>query len=151
MMKKLVFIFISILLVGQVFMAAPETAFSGDNPKQKGSGPPPSPVAVAKVTRGILAPHENFTGSIYFHEVTDLSSETSGRVEGTLFEEGEVVRKGQVLLRVNAEILEKSIAETIGSYEETGVNLEKSRLDLERIKKLFSLDSIAAQTYDDYR
>ncbi len=148
--KKKIIILITILLTA-ISVTSGDWVFPQEKGKKKGMAPPPSPVVVAKITKGAIAPHQDFTGSVFFHTVSDLSSEVSGKVDEVFFEEGDRVKKNQVLLQLNSEVLEKRLDVISANYEEALVELEKSKLDLKRIKKLFKEDSVAEQTFDDYR
>ncbi len=114
-------------------------------------GMPPALVVVSQVKTGMLSPYAEFTGSVYFSQVSDLSSEVSGSVNEVLFEEGQAVKQGQTLLKMDSEILEKRMEVVVANYEEARTELEKSQIDLKRIENLYREESVAEQTYDDYR
>lgn len=142
------------LILGFTMMAATPLAGKGEaQPKKDGGNkqPPPAQVVVSVVKTGILAPHAEFTGSVYFSEVSDLSSEVSGRIDEVLFEEGDFVKEGQVLLKMNADILQERVEVKVANYEESRTELEKAKLDLKRIENLYRQDAVAEQTFDDYR
>jgi RND family efflux transporter MFP subunit len=112
---------------------------------------PPAMVVISPVKRGLLAPHGDYTGSVYFSEVSDVSGEVSGIVEKISFDEGQLVKKGHVLLKLNSEILQKRLEALSATYEESQTELEKTKIDFTRIENLFKQESVAEQTYDDYR
>jgi len=120
------------------------------NSQDKG-GPPPALVSVSKIREGMIAPHTQFVGTVYYPEVSEVSSEVSGSAVKVSFEEGHRVRKGDVLVRLDAEILEKTLAATRATHEQTLAELERAILDLKRIEKLYREESIAEQVYDENR
>ncbi|UCG05123.1 MAG: efflux RND transporter periplasmic adaptor subunit [Desulfobacterales bacterium] len=121
--------------------------WSQDKPK----GPPPANVTVAEVKNGMVAPQAEFVGTVYYQEVSDVASELSGLVETVSFEEGQRVKKGQILVQLGSEILGKDLQATKSSYEQVLAELEIARIDLTRKEKLFKRKSIAEQTYDEER
>ncbi len=121
--------------------------WSQDKPK----GPPPANVTVAEVKNGMVAPQAEFIGTVYYQEVSDVASELSGLVETVSFEEGQRVKKRQILVQLGSEILGKDLQATKSSYEQVLAELEIARIDLTRKEKLFKRKSIAEQTYDEER
>jgi RND family efflux transporter MFP subunit len=121
--------------------------WSQDKPK----GPPPASITVAEVKNGMLAPQAEFIGTVYYQEVSDVASEISGLAEAVKFEEGQRVKKGQILVQLGSEILRKNHQATVSTYEQVLSELEIARIDLIRKEKLFKRKSIAEQTYDEER
>ena len=112
---------------------------------------PPALVAVSGVREGMVVPRTEFVGTVYYPEVSEVSSEVSGSVAQVNFNEGQRVRKGDVLVRLDADLLEKTLASTRALHGQTLAELEKANLDLERIEKLYREESIAEQVYDENR
>ncbi len=125
-------------------------AVTHGNAQDKG-GPPPALVSVSKIREGMIAPRTEFVGTVYYPEVSEVSSEVSGSVVTVSFEEGHRVRKGDVLVRLDAEILTKTLAATRASHGQTLAELERAVLDLSRIEKLYREESIAEAVYDENR
>ena len=118
---------------------------------QEGGGPPPALVAVSAVREGMVVPRAEFVGTVYFPEVSEVSSEVNGSVMQVSFEEGQRVRKGAVLVRLDADLLEKTLVSTRALHGQTLAELERATLDLRRIEKLYREESIAEQVYDENR
>ena len=118
---------------------------------QEGGGPPPALVAVSGVREGMIVPRTEFVGTVYYPEVSEVSSEVNGNVQQVTFDEGQRVRKGDVLVRLDADLLEKTLVSTRALHAQTLAELEKATLDLKRIEKLYREESIAEQVYDENR
>ncbi len=118
---------------------------------QEKGGPPPALVAVSEIREGMIDPQAEFVGTVYYPEVSEVSSEVSGSVVEVRFEEGHRVRKEDVLVRLDWDLLEKTLQSTRATHEQTLAELERATLDLKRIEKLFREDSIAEQVYDENR
>ncbi|RMD58763.1 MAG: efflux RND transporter periplasmic adaptor subunit [Nitrospirae bacterium] len=108
-------------------------------------------VKVAKVKKGFITPEAEFIGTVYYKEVSDIASEVEGIVENVYIEEGERVKKGDVLVKLNADILEKKLKSMRASLEEILANIEKEELDLKRIEALYKKKFASAQLYDEKR
>ncbi len=118
---------------------------------QSKAQPPPSPVVVSKVERGTVQPQSTWVGTAYFVEVSEVAAELSGKVEKVHFEEGDRVKRGEVLVELDTALREKELAASKAMYQEAEAELRKKELDFERIEKLYKSGSVAQQTYDDTR
>jgi len=114
-------------------------------------GIPPANVSVAKIQTGIIAPQNEFIATVFYQEISDTAAEISGLVAVVHFEEGQRVKKGQVLVELGSEILRKRLQSTTASFEQVLSELEIARIDLARRKKLFEKKSISEQSYDENR
>lgn len=119
--------------------------------EEKPKGPPPANVAVSIIKSGKVAPQTEFIGTVFYEEVSDVASELSGLVEVVRFEEGQRVKKGQVLIQLGSDLLEKSLRATTATYEQALSDLEIARIEFMRREKLFKTKAISEQSYDEYR
>jgi len=110
---------------------------------------PPANVVVSKVTHGTIEPEQEFIGTVYYREVSDVSAEVSGRVEIITFEEGQRINDGETLVKLDSELLEKKLQAKEASYEEILLDLERAQNDLERIGNLYKKKIVAEKEYDD--
>ena len=117
--------------------------------QQKAQQPPPASVSVAKVTRGQVAPQSEFIATIFYREISDTAAEVSGLVEMVHFEEGQRVRKGQILVELGSDILRKRLQASTASFEQILSELEIAGIDLKRREQLFKKNSISKQSYDE--
>jgi RND family efflux transporter MFP subunit len=119
--------------------------------QEKPKGLPPANVSVATVKAGVVAPQAEFIGTVFFQEVSDVASELSGLVEVVRFEEGQRIKKGQVLIELGSDLLNKRLRATSATYEQALSELEIARIELKRREKLFKTKSISEQSYDENR
>jgi membrane fusion protein (multidrug efflux system) len=113
------------------------------------AGRPPATVVVSEVKSGSITPHAEFVGTVYYVEVSDVAAESRGRIEVVNVEEGHRVEKGDILVKLNSELLQKTLQGTIASHEEVVANLEKARSDLTRIENLYRKQVVPEQLYDE--
>ncbi len=112
---------------------------------------PPANVVVSEVTTGTIAPEDEFIGTVYYPEVSDVSAEVNGTVEIIQFEEGQRIRKGEVLVKLDTDLLEKDLQAKVASYEQILSDLERARRDFGRAQNLYEKKIIAEKNYDDQR
>ena len=110
---------------------------------------PPASVSVAKVVKGQVVPQSEFIATIFYQEISNTASEVSGLVEKVHFEEGQRVKKGQILVELGSAILRKRLQATTASFEQSLSELEIAGIDLKRREKLFEKKSISKQSYDE--
>lgn len=118
--------------------------------EKKPKGPPPAMVVVSTINSGKIAPDAEFIGTVYYREVSEVASEVSGKVKTVNFEEGDRVKSGDLLLKIDSAILGKEIKARKASREEVGAELENARLDLKRAEGLHSEELLSDKDYDRY-
>jgi RND family efflux transporter MFP subunit len=126
--KNLIALFIITLLCFSTAVYAQE----GDS-----QGPPPAQVVVSEVSSGMIAPENEFIGTVYYQEVSDVACEVDGKVEEVRFEEGQRVKKGTELVKLNSDLLMS--------------DLNKAELDFKRAENLYKEELITEQVYDERR
>ncbi len=114
-------------------------------------GMPPAKVVVSDVKTGIVAEKYEFIGNVYYVEVSDVASEVNGKVESVSFEEGQRVKKGDILVGLSSDLLEKQLVATRASHEQVLIEGKKAVLDLKRIENLIKQGSVSEQLYDEHR
>jgi RND family efflux transporter MFP subunit len=119
--------------------------------QEKPAGPPPANVSLAGVEVGMVAPRAEFIGTVFFEEVSEVASEVEGLVEAVQFEDGQRVKKDQILVELGSELLQKSQQATVASFEQVLTQLEIARIELGRKEKLFQRQSVSQSAYDEDR
>jgi len=136
-------------LIPLILICASPALLTAKNSKKEQM--PPANVVVSKVTHGTIEPEQEFIGTVYYREVSDVSAEVSGRVEIITFEEGQRTKEGETLVKLDSELLEKKIQAKEASYEEILSDLERAQHDLERIENLYKKEIVAEKEYEDQR
>jgi RND family efflux transporter MFP subunit len=80
-----------------------------------------------------------------------VAAEVNGRIETVNFEEGHRLKGGSLLVRLNADLLIKTLQGMKASYEQALSDLEKARSDLQRIESLYRKQVVPEQVYDEHR
>jgi RND family efflux transporter MFP subunit len=120
--------------------------------QEKGpAGRPPAPVVVSEVRAGQISPEAEYVGTVFYPEVSDVAAESNGRIETVNFEDGQRVKRGDLLVRINSDLLEKTLQGTIASHEEVLAELGRAKADLNRIESLYQKKVVPEQLYDENR
>ena len=98
---------------------------------------PPANVVVSGAVTGMVTPESEFIGTVYYHEVSEVACEVSGKVETMNFEEGQRVKEGVDLVKLNSDLLMS--------------DLNKAELDFKRAENLYKEDLISEQSFDESR
>ena len=99
----------------------------------------------------MVAPQSEFIATIFYQEISETASETSGLATDVSFEEGLRVKKGQILVTLGSDILRKRLKAAKLKYEQVLSELEIARIDLKRRQALYEKKSISEQAYDENR
>lgn len=84
------------------------------------------PVEVADVTKRDLSETLSLVGSLAPNETAQIRAEISGQVLAVLFDEGQQVKKGQVLLRIDDSELRAQLAQAEARFHLAELNLKRS-------------------------
>ena len=112
---------------------------------------PPAHVATSKSFSGQVAPESSYIGTVYFSETSDVASEVSGKIVRVDVEEGDVVKKGDILIRLSSDLLNTEILAAQSAYAEAKANYDLARRNDQRITKLFESGSVHEGEYDSKR
>jgi RND family efflux transporter MFP subunit len=137
-----------ILLIFSILFFSFSGPYAAD---KKEGGMPPSIVVVSEVGKGMIAPESVFIGTVYYHVVSDVASEVSGKVEHVSIDDGQRVKEGDVLVRLGSDLLNKTLQAAQANYEEVLTDLEKEELNLKRTIDLYINKLISEKSYDEQR
>lgn len=112
---------------------------------------PPAKVVVAPLRSGEIAPTAQFIGTVYFNERADVATETSGLVTSFSFAAGDRVRRGQVLVALDTDILTQDLRAQEALLAQARHNLDLARREDERLARLFATGAVAEQEFDAKR
>lgn len=110
-----------------------------------GGGPPAAatavPVEVAPVERRTVSEYIQANGTLEAENEVDLVARISGPIEELRTEEGQIVRKGQLLARIDDD-------DVRAQAEIARVGLEEARLNFERAQKLFGEQLLSPEAFE---
>ena len=113
-----------------------------------GGAMPASTVGAARAVQGELPIVIDALGTVTPSVTAALVPQVSGVLTEVLFEEGQSVRKGQVLARIDPRPFEQALAQAKSQSARDQAQLSAARVTLARYEELWRQDSIARQTLD---
>jgi multidrug efflux system membrane fusion protein len=125
--------------------AAP-TAAAGRS--DKGGPPRATPVVATPARAEDVDVYLSGLGTVTPLRTVTVRSRVEGQLLRVHFEEGQVVKEGQLLAEIDPRAFQVQLLQAEGQMGRDRALLENARLDLERYRTLFEQDSIAKQQVD---
>lgn len=100
------------------------------------AGRPPAPVVVATSEQRDIPIQVAAIGNVEAFQTVQIRSQVNGRIEEILFKEGEDVRKGQLLVRLDRRPFQADLDKAVGQQRHDEAQAENSRLQAERYSAL---------------
>lgn len=92
---------------------------------------------------------QEFVGTINFDKKSKIASQSSGVAKIINFEVGQRVKKGDILVQIDSDVLDSQIKAATSSVNTYDVQLENAKKNYERYKALLEKKSIAQKIFDD--
>ena len=112
-------------------------------------------VTTKKLTPNTIVETVSATGKIQPEVEVKISSEVSGEILELPFKEGSQVKKGDLLVRVNPDLIQSALSRTQATYKNVKANLaqaeatlKQAKADYNRNKKLFAKGVISKANWD---
>ncbi|ATA77415.1 putative macrolide-specific efflux protein macA [Capnocytophaga canimorsus] len=147
-MKKKVIIIVGIVLVLILLIVGKKSGWWGNQPKGK-------EVEVKQITRNSLTQKVSATGKIQPELEIKISSEVSGEIIELPVVEGQMVKKGDLLVRINPDIYQSVLNRSVASLEniksslrQAEANFKENEASFERNQKLFEKGVISRAEWD---
>ena len=113
-----------------------------------GGGRGASTVGVATAERASVPVTLDALGTVTPLATVKVKPQVSGVLDKVLFNEGQTVRKGELLATIDARQFELALAQATGQRQRDMAQLESAKVTLARFQTLLSQDSIARQEVD---
>lgn len=117
----------------------------------KPSGPGPVPVSLAKVNVGDVPLLLNVTGRTEANASVTLKARIDGQVQTVVYAEGQRVKAGDVLLRLDPADYNARLAQAEANVARSQAQLAKARADLERSTALKAKGFVSDEKVGDMR
>lgn len=108
----------------------------------------PALVEVASIVKGEVNPLQKFVGTLSFDKKSTLASESSGLVKIVNFEVGDKIKKDDILIEIDSDLLNAQINSANANLEISKIKLKNTKKDYERYQRLIETKSITAQEFD---
>jgi multidrug efflux system membrane fusion protein len=159
-MKKMLFVlFIVASIAALAFYIIRNSTPSGSPTEQpdkttateKAKGERPTPVFTATVTRDDMPVWIEALGRVTARQQVVLRSRIDGELQKLHFNEGQFVKKGQLLAEIDPRALQTQLAQQKAQLAQQKALLDNAKRDLKRYDSLLEDDAIAAQQRDTQR
>lgn len=112
-------------------------------------GPPPAKVVIGQVQSEEVSTTQSVTGILYYERVSEISTEVVGLVEEVNVSQGDHVEKGDVLVQLNTEILEREIALTRTRIAQIELRINTTEKNFNRLDRLYKSSGVSEKDFDD--
>ena len=92
---------------------------------------------------------QEFIGTVNFDKKSKIASESSGIAKNINFEVGQKVKKDEVIVQIDSDILDAQIKASKSAVNMYTVQLKNAKKNFERFSALLEKKSIAQKIYDD--
>jgi membrane fusion protein, multidrug efflux system len=116
-----------------------------------GSGRPPAPVVVATSEQRDVPIQVSAIGNVEAFQMVQIRSQVNGQIEDILFKEGEDVRKGQLLVRLDRRPFQADLEKALSQQKHDEAQAENSRLQAERYSSLEKQGVVSREQADQVR
>ena len=113
--------------------------------------PPPPGVSAAPVLVRQISQWDDFSGHVEAVETVDLRPRVSGYIDRVNYQEGQEVRKGEVLFTIDSRSYRAELARAQAELARARSQAELGRSEAARAKKLSELQAISTETYEQRR
>jgi multidrug efflux system membrane fusion protein len=120
----------------------------GRGPGAAARGAPPSTVGVANARHADIPVYIDALGTVTPLAVANVSPQVSGVITEILYQEGQVVKKGEPLATIDPRPFQAALDQASAALARDVAQLNAARVQLERYQTLLRQDSIARQTVD---
>ncbi|MBW8270111.1 efflux RND transporter periplasmic adaptor subunit [Caldovatus aquaticus] len=126
--------------------AAPGAAVRG-----RGAGAPAVPVTVVAAARQDVPVLLEALGTVQASASVTVRAQVDGQLLEVLFREGQEVRQGEVLARIDPRLHQAALDQALAKKAQDEALLANARLDLERYTRLARNDGVSRQQQDTQR
>jgi multidrug efflux system membrane fusion protein len=122
-----------------------------ESPTAAGSRPaaPSVPVVAAAVRQGDMPLYLTGLGSVTAFNTVAVKSRVDGQIVKIAFQEGQVVREGDLLAEIDPRPFEVQLNQAEGQLARDSAQLRDAKINLERYRQLVEQKFIATQQLDD--
>jgi multidrug efflux system membrane fusion protein len=149
--RNLKLLLIGLAVILSIMAAAYLVKFRPDQPQQPIDAKPGKPdfstvaVVAEAATRGDFPIYLNGLGTVTALNTATIRSRVDGELIRVAFEEGQMVREGDLLAEIDPRPFQAQLMQAEGQLLRDEALLKNAQIDLERYQTLLEQDSIAAQ------
>ena len=112
------------------------------------SPPPPPAVTVAEVPEREITDWDEFTGRLEAVDAVQIRPRVSGYIQRVAFDEGNGVKKGQVLFEIDPRPYQAELARAVAELERARTGATLAASEVKRAEKLVAVQAISREEFD---
>lgn len=129
-------------------LAALLLAGCGAQAQDAAAEPPPAEVTTASVVVRPLRPWDEFTGRLEAVDTVQVRPRVGGYVDGVRFQEGAVVRQGQLLFQIDPRPFQAEVARLTAEVSANKAKLELAAANRQRAERLVQEEALSRSEFD---
>ncbi len=122
-----------------------------DKPASQAAAPPPPPVTVAQPAKRTVTDWDEFTGRFEAVEEVQVRPRVGGFVNSVNFQDGAIVRQGDLLYVIDPRPFEAVAAQAEGQLSDARARVELAKRELDRGLSLVQTSAVSEQVVDQRR
>jgi RND family efflux transporter MFP subunit len=138
-------------LIGWVLLAGGLVMVTACGDKNVYAPPPPPQVTVTQPTRQLVTDYLEFTGNAQAINTAQLRARVEGFLEKVYFQDGDLVKKGQILFLIQANTYKAKVEEAEAEILRQKAALDHARNEVQRYSKLVQQKAAAQSDLDNWR
>jgi multidrug efflux system membrane fusion protein len=111
---------------------------------------PPPPVRAAQAVQHNVLAYEQTIGTIVANATVNVTARVDGQLESAAFTEGQMVKKGDVLFRLDPRPFEAALAQAKAAMARDAASLASARNDARRYSTLAKMGAASASQRDQF-
>ena len=144
----------SLLLIVAVLAASAAATWQFTKPEAPAKGKPATPAVPVKLAKAMVNDMPlrlDITGRTEAYETVTLKARVDGQVQSVAFTEGQHLRQGDVLLRLDAADFQAKLDQAAANLAKSQAQLAKARADVERYIALRSKGFVSEEKVSEMR
>ncbi|MBF0376701.1 MAG: efflux RND transporter periplasmic adaptor subunit [Desulfamplus sp.] len=129
-------------------IVADEKQAESEKTKQQ-SATPPAKVVTAKVVDSMVAENAQILGTLFFDNMSLISTEVNGLVSSVNFRTGDVVKKDAPMVQLRTDFIQNEIESVQANISQIEARLKKAQKDLNRYSTLYRQEAASEKEFDD--
>lgn len=138
-------------LMGWVLVSGGLVMVTACGDKNVYAPPPPPQVTVSQPTRQLVTDYLEFTGNAQAINTAQLRARVEGFLEKVFFQDGDLVKKGQILFLIQANTYKAKVEEAEAEILRQKAALDHARNEVQRYSKLVKQKAAAQSDLDNWR
>src|SRR5215510_13932210 len=135
---------------GWITISALAAALAGCGEKPKAQPPPPPKVTVAQPSQQTVTDYLELTGNTQAVYTVQLVARVAGYLEQVLFQDGQIVKKGQPLFVIQRNTYEDSLRQAEAAIQQYRAQLVWAEAQLSRYSNLIQHNAAAKSDVDNW-